>query len=69
MVLLLLCAIVNVAPEAGTLSLPLLLLASYQDIESVINPTWRSSVLKPFEFTCGGEKNVTGLLLSNEKVQ
>jgi len=68
-VLLLLSAIVNVAPEPGTLSLPLLLLASYQDIGRVINPTWRSSVLKTFEFTCWGEKNVTGLLLSNEKVQ
>jgi len=51
-VLLLLSAIVNVAPELGTLSLPLLLLASYEDIGRVINPTWRSSVLKTFEFTC-----------------
>jgi len=51
-VLLLLSAIVNVAPEPGTPSLPLLLLASYQEIGRVINPTLRSSVLKTFEFTC-----------------
>jgi len=52
LVLLLLSAIVNVAPELGTLSLLLLLLASYQGTGRVINPTWWFSVLKTFEFTC-----------------
>ena len=52
MVHLLLSAIVNVAPEPGTLSLPLLLLDIYQDIGRVINPTWWSSVLKSLDFTC-----------------
>ena len=67
MVLLLLSELVNMVLELGALSLPLLVLASYQDIGRVINPTWRSSVLKTFEFTCSGEKDVTGLLLSNER--
>jgi len=51
-VLLLLSAIMNVAPEPGTLSLLLLLLASYEDTGRVINSTWRSSILKTFKFTC-----------------
>jgi len=51
-VVLVLSAIVNIAPELEALSLLLLLLASYQDIGRVINLTWRSSVLKTFEFTC-----------------
>ena len=52
MVVLLLSAIVNVVPEPGSLSLPCLLLPSYHDIGTVINPRWKSSLLKTFEFTC-----------------
>ena len=48
------------------LSLPLLLLTSYQDTGRVINPTRLFPILRTKVFTCCRQKNVTGLFRSNE---